>query len=512
MSKKLLSLVLLLSMQLFAEPDDKNIEPNAENTTPESDIDKKNKEKQELLDFLKFLEELEKKQQNAKSEESESEDTEPVENKKNKPKTKFNLEDLLKEQEDNRSEEKLDKAKFLSPYSNLKTEELPQLEAVFYKGIPYELSITIARLKANELGNRKHGIVLYGPPGTGKTTTAELIARATERRVIFCNGSDFINKYQGSGAEGIKSVFDYAKSLNQPVVIIIDEIDAASAKKKDTEDNPAVSNSANDMVTQFINQMNLIEDRSDIFVIGTTNHEDIIEGAIKSRFDFVKVDNPDHAQRIEIIKYHLKRGGYSVVNNISKGVDKFITLNTVKDLASKCDGWDCRNIMAGINNGLDAYKYNIELNKKRSLLKRFMGLPTRYKISNKAKVEQYLYKSFEDQEDRKLGDKKFWHPDNIKKEFKKNIVPLTVNSVIMSAIAIAARPLGKLTIDGLKKLKQQHRYFNVLDYLLPEKVEFPNFPAFKQNPKPRHQQQYHQDEPFVMGEDIDFDNPEAASE
>lgn len=159
--------------------------------------------------------------------------------------------------------------------------------------------------KYHERGARMpKGMILYGDPGTGKTLIAKAIAGEAGVPFYSANGSDFIEKFVGVGAQRVRQLFEEAKK-NAPCIVFIDEIDAIGAQR---------GNESNSEATQTINalltQMDGFSEDSGVLVIATTNRLSILDKALirPGRFDMqVKVPIPYTAEeRLEIINVHAK--------------------------------------------------------------------------------------------------------------------------------------------------------------------------------------------------------------
>ena len=69
------------------------------------------------------------------------------------------------------------------------------------------------------------GVLLYGPPGTGKTLLAKAMAGESGVAFIPAVASSVVTKWQGSGPEAVRKLFQRARRY-APAIIFIDEIDA----------------------------------------------------------------------------------------------------------------------------------------------------------------------------------------------------------------------------------------------------------------------------------------------
>lgn len=137
----------------------------------------------------------------------------------------------------------------------------------------------------------KRGIILHGPPGTGKTQICKAIARQVDCSVLYVLPRDF-----ESERGGVKRVAMMAKNL-APCILIIEDIDFIA---KDRQMGHAGA------VIELMNYLDGLEDFGDVITIGTTNHLDTIEDAIKNRpgrFDrIINVGKPGLVEREAMIR------------------------------------------------------------------------------------------------------------------------------------------------------------------------------------------------------------------
>lgn len=144
------------------------------------------------------------------------------------------------------------------------------------------------------------GMILYGPPGTGKTSMAKIIAGETGRKLIVVSSSEFVQKDVEFARKRITGLFDKARSLNEPVIICIEEVDGYCKDKK------SLTQGCYDQMRNTLIQ-ELDKKDPDVFLIGTTNYIDNIDKAILSRFQstLIEVELPDLEDRQEILKYYI---------------------------------------------------------------------------------------------------------------------------------------------------------------------------------------------------------------
>ena len=163
------------------------------------------------------------------------------------------------------------------------------------------------------------GCLLSGPPGTGKTmvarATANLIARQIEKttgvkatsQFFYINGPELLNKYVGETERGIREIFDQAKKVAStitPAIIFIDEMDALFLTR-----GHGISSDVNlTIVPQFTTEMDGLEDRGNVMVIGATNRRELIDPAVlrPGRCDKIfEIPRPDAAGAKQIFAKYL---------------------------------------------------------------------------------------------------------------------------------------------------------------------------------------------------------------
>ncbi|MDP3786576.1 MAG: CDC48 family AAA ATPase, partial [Candidatus Omnitrophota bacterium] len=168
------------------------------------------------------------------------------------------------------------------------------------------------------------GILLYGVPGTGKTLLGKAIATESGVNFISVKGPSLISKYVGESERGIREVFKIAKQAS-PTILFFDEIDAVVPKRGSSSTDAHVTER---VISQFLTEMDGIEELKGVVVLATTNRLDLVDPAIlrSGRFDLLlELPKPDEKTRVEIFKIHTK----------DKPIDKDVELKT---LAKEADG------------------------------------------------------------------------------------------------------------------------------------------------------------------------------
>lgn len=179
-----------------------------------------------------------------------------------------------------------------------------------YQEQKHDLSTYVSYLKDpkefhNKGATMPKGVLLYGPPGTGKTLFARAIAGEAGVPFYSVGGSDFIEKYVGTGAKRVRTLFKNARK-NAPCIIFIDEIDAIGGSR-----NQAYSSSEHTQtLNALLKEMDGFEQDSGVLVLATTNRPDDLDSALvrSGRFDnHISIPLPTTSKdRLAIMNVHKK--------------------------------------------------------------------------------------------------------------------------------------------------------------------------------------------------------------
>ena len=148
------------------------------------------------------------------------------------------------------------------------------------------------------------GILLTGVPGTGKTLVAKAVANESQVNFISVKGPALLSKWVGESEKGIREVFKKGKQAS-PCIIFFDEIDAMVPLRGSSTD----SNVTERIISQFLTELDGIEELKGVVVLAATNRPDIIDPALlrTGRFDFqIELPIPDEATRATIFRIHTK--------------------------------------------------------------------------------------------------------------------------------------------------------------------------------------------------------------
>ena len=136
------------------------------------------------------------------------------------------------------------------------------------------------------------GILLSGPPGCGKTLLAKAVANESQVNFISVKGPALISKYVGESEKGVREIFRKAKQA-APCIVFFDEIDSLLPARSEGGRTSHVSER---VLSQFLTEMDGVEELRGVLVLGATNRPDLLDPALlrPGRFDVqVTIDLPN---------------------------------------------------------------------------------------------------------------------------------------------------------------------------------------------------------------------------
>ncbi|GAV55702.1 hypothetical protein ZYGR_0AY00940 [Zygosaccharomyces rouxii] len=157
------------------------------------------------------------------------------------------------------------------------------------------------------------GVLLWGPPGCGKTLLAKAVANESRANFISIKGPELLNKYVGESERAIRQVFTRARA-SVPCVIFFDELDALVPRRDST-----LSESSSRVVNTLLTELDGLNDRRGIFVVGATNRPDMIDPAMlrPGRLDktlFIELPNAD--EKLDILRTLVRTNGTPLSSNV----------------------------------------------------------------------------------------------------------------------------------------------------------------------------------------------------
>lgn len=133
----------------------------------------------------------------------------------------------------------------------------------------------------------------YGNSGTGKTVTAHAVADKLSRDIIIVTYAELESKYMGESPKNLEAVFCAAEKNN--AVLFIDEADSLLSKRICN-----VSQGSEQAANSLRSQLLLILERTNAFVIFSTNLIENYDHAFRGRIQHVYFPMPDDVMRARI--------------------------------------------------------------------------------------------------------------------------------------------------------------------------------------------------------------------
>ncbi|KAF8930233.1 hypothetical protein BGZ58_008380 [Dissophora ornata] len=149
------------------------------------------------------------------------------------------------------------------------------------------------------------GLLLYGPSGCGKTMLVQTLAAESSMNFIPIKGPEIFSKYLGETEATLRRLFAMAHQI-APCILFFDEMDSIGAKRGWGGDGDSQgSNGVNERVlSTLLNEMDGVEERTGVFVIGCTNQPRAMDDALMrpGRLDqLIYVGYPTLQDRADII-------------------------------------------------------------------------------------------------------------------------------------------------------------------------------------------------------------------
>jgi SpoVK/Ycf46/Vps4 family AAA+-type ATPase len=143
----------------------------------------------------------------------------------------------------------------------------------------------------------RHTALLFGPPGCGKTTLAHHLAARLGMPLVIAEAAAIETKWMGETAGNILKFFNAIRLHEEPVVVLLDEIDSLGGKRveADRASGVDVNRTVNALLTQI--------EKFDGLLLAATNRQDALDSALWRRFGMqISVDLPGDEEAFAILK------------------------------------------------------------------------------------------------------------------------------------------------------------------------------------------------------------------
>ena len=204
--------------------------------------------------------------------------------------------------------------------------------------IQYMANPEQAKIDFEEYGKTMpKAILLYGPPGCGKTYITQALSQEVQTPLYMLNISKAGSHYINLTSKNIKDAFDQvtqmSQRLNKPVMLFMDEIDTMAFDRSGRGENEDLK-----QVGTLLQEIDKIKN-SNVIVIGATNKVNLLDPAIRRRFDMkTLVDIPDFESIQALVKKNLSA--------YSKGATLLQSDKDIEEIAKQLKGFSNSSICA----------------------------------------------------------------------------------------------------------------------------------------------------------------------
>ncbi|XP_009782020.1 cell division cycle protein 48 homolog [Nicotiana tabacum] len=160
------------------------------------------------------------------------------------------------------------------------------------------------------------GVLFHGPPGCGKTLLAKAVANECQANFISVKGPELLTMWFGESEANVRELFDKARQ-SAPCILFFDELDSIAIKRGSSVGD--AGGAADRVLNQLLTEMDGMNAKKTVFVIGATNRPDILDPALlrPGRLDqLIYIPLPDEESRHQIFRACLRKSPVSSKVNL----------------------------------------------------------------------------------------------------------------------------------------------------------------------------------------------------
>ncbi len=194
-----------------------------------------------------------------------------------------------------------------------------ELQGAWYRQTLDQVSLIVAHQWRRGIHRSAlRGFFLHGPPGLGKTTLVKRVAlelcRLFERpgpgadgaavQLILIDGADLARSRYGETEELLDALFDFVQSAahERRSVLLFDDVESLFFQRS----NRGVREWHFSQNSVFFHRVDEL-DTSRAIVMLTTNRADLVDAAVRDRFEEVAVPPPGHDVLLEVLRAKLRQ-------------------------------------------------------------------------------------------------------------------------------------------------------------------------------------------------------------
>lgn len=193
--------------------------------------------------------------------------------------------------------------------------------------------------------------LFHGPPGTGKTFSVKILANEAGTDFMSVKASELMSKFVGEGSQNVGAIFDEAaerakKHPSGHCILFVDEIENLL---KERGGGDAGSDANDQIVTEFLQNLDGFSKKPGVILIGATNRRDILDSAYISRIqEEVLVDLPDLEGIKAIFKVHQDIAEEKTENQVFEGPVEFSLVEELYKKGCRISGRDIEKILRNV--------------------------------------------------------------------------------------------------------------------------------------------------------------------